>query len=92
MNITTRIATAALITFGALTTNVTPAQAIGGCYAVSAADTFETVLQGGGTLQQGARAAQQAGWYNGTDLCWLQVKGKVNQYRSSYPALRSAIN
>ena len=90
-NIRTRIATAALITFGALT-NTAPAQAAGGCYPNASAQVIESVLQGGGTLNQGAQAAAHESYYNGSDLCWLQIRGKAKQNKYAYPALRSAIN
>jgi len=52
-----------------------------GCYPALAAENIQNVLRGGGTEKQAWQAAYEEGNFNGTESCYLQIKGYMAKYR-----------
>lgn len=59
----------------------TPAHA-GGCYPSLAGSIIMNVVRGGGTEKQAWQAAYEEGSFNGTQNCYLQIKGYIAKYSS----------
>ncbi len=54
-----------------------------GCYPSLAATIIVNVLRGGGTEKQAWQAAYEEGNFNGTESCYLQIKGVIAKYAQS---------
>lgn len=80
MKLTASIAVAAS-SFAIVSLVGAPAQARG-CYPSLAAQIVINVLRGGGTEKQAWQAAYEEGSFNGTESCYLQVRGYIAKYGS----------
>ena len=88
MKLFTAIATAAVIGASSITT--APAEAAG-CYASTATAEMETLIAGGATLKQAWNYSLKNGQVDGSDICWIKIKGYVRQYKIIKPYLYNAI-
>ena len=75
MKLFTAIASAAAVV-GASFLVPNPAKAAG-CYVSMAAMDMDNIVAGGGTLNQAYNYALKKGSLDGSDMCWIELKGFV---------------
>ena len=83
-------AIAAASVIGASSITIAPAEAAG-CYAALATKEMETLVAGGATLKQAWNYALKNGHIDGSDICWIKIKGYVLQHKVIKPYLYNAI-
>ncbi len=88
MKLFTAIVTAAVIGPSSITT--APAEAAG-CYASTATNEMETLMAGGATLKQAWNYTLKQEQVDGSDICWIKIKGYVRQFKIIRPYLYNAI-
>ena len=82
------IAAAAVIGTSLITAN--PAQARG-CYVSMATMDMDSLIAGGASLKQAYQYAVSNGNLDGSDMCWIKLKGFSKSVQHVYPALYRAI-
>ena len=83
-------AIAATAVIGTAFMSMNPAHAAG-CYVSWAASDMNSLIEGGASLEQAYKYTASKGNLDGTDMCWIKLKGFSKEVNTVYPALYRSI-
>ena len=68
----------------------TPAMA-DGCYVAIASNDMNDIIAGGASLQDAYQYAVSKGKLDGSNICWIKLKGWARRMKYTFPYLHHAI-